>query len=410
MTKTNRQHTLFSRLLGDRGGNFGMMTAIILPVALATAGVALDLNRMVQVKAALQDSADAATLAAASALAADGITDEAAIELAKKFMAAQFSNINGESGSDIEDKDDVDAIDKNAIGSVERNTTTESGKTFDVTLSGYYNMPTNGMTSLLGWDKVKLNVTSTARSTTESKNALSMFMVLDRSGSMAEDTSTVNAATPTKTVSYECGAYNKKGKWVSKTCTREDPNYYTKIEALKLATANLTTQLDSADTEKKYVRTAAVSYNAAMQKETTFEWGTATALKYVQALTATGGTDSSDAMAKAYTEIIKSTEVDAHKNKNGNKSPGKFIVFMTDGDNNYTIADTETLATCASAKTAGVEIFTVAFMAPSRGQALLSKCATDTSHYYDASNAAELVAAFKEIGEKATQASTRLTN
>ncbi|WP_037075110.1 TadE/TadG family type IV pilus assembly protein [Rhizobium sp. PDO1-076] len=401
MTKTNRQHTLLARLLGDRSGNFGMMTAIILPVALATAGVAMDLNKMVQIRAALQDSADAATLAAASALAADGITDEAAIELAKKFMAAQFSNINGESGSDIDGAED-DTVDKNAIGSVERNTTTESGKTFDVTLSGYYNMPTNGLTALLGWDKVKLSVTSTSRSTTESKNALSMYLVLDRSGSMAEDTSTVNAATPT----YDCGKYNKKGNWVSKTCTK----YYTKIESLKLAVANLTTQLNTADPENKYVRTAAVSYEAKMYTPVSFDWGTTHTLTYVQKLVADGGTDSSDAMARAYSDIIKSTEVDAHKSKNGHKTPGKFIVFMTDGDNNYSIADTETLETCTSAKAAGVEIFTVAFMAPSRGQALLGKCATDTSHYYDASNAAELVAAFKEIGEKATQASTRLTN
>jgi len=49
-------------------------------------------------------------------------------------------------------------------------------------------------------------------------------------------------------------------------------------------------------------------------------------------------------------------------------------------------------------------------MAPSRGQSLLKYCATDLSHYFDANDAAELVAAFKEIGEKATETMTRLTN
>ncbi|MDI6837782.1 MAG: pilus assembly protein TadG, partial [Rhizobiaceae bacterium] len=63
-----------------------------------------------------------------------------------------------------------------------------------------------------------------------------------------------------------------------------------------------------------------------------------------------------------------------------------------------------------SAKTAGIEIYTIAFMAPDRGRALLQYCATDTSHYFDAQNAADLVAAFKEIGEKATETMTRLTN
>eukprot|EP01036_Dinobryon_divergens_P037035 gene37035-48350_t len=55
-------------------------------------------------------------------------------------------------------------------------------------------------------------------------------------------------------------------------------------------------------------------------------------------------------------------------------------------------------------------VFSVAFMAPSKGRSLLQYCASSTSNYYDAQNAAELVAAFKEIGDKAVQASTRLTN
>jgi Mg-chelatase subunit ChlD len=167
--------------------------------------------------------------------------------------------------------------------------------------------------------------------------------------------------------------------------------------------------LNTADPETKFVRTAAVSYNASMQSPVAFDWGTAKSLSYVQALTATGGTDSSDAMARAYADIIKTTETTAHNNRNG-QNPSRFIVFMTDGDNNYAIADTETRATCTSAKANGVQIFTVAFMAPSKGQALLKDCASSLSNYYDAQNAAQLVAAFKEIGEKAAEASTRLTN
>ena len=402
MTRTKtQQSSIFSRLIGCRSGNFGMITAIILPVAAAGAGIALDLNRMVQIKTVLQDSADSGALAAANALAVKNVTDDEAISLAKQFMASQFYNIIGNNESSVDSGTTAPVeVDKAAIGSVERITGT-SGKTYEVTLSSSYTMTTNGMTALLGWKTVTLKVSSTAQSTTETKNALSMFLVLDRSGSMAEATTTVNDAQPT----YDCGSYNRKGKWVSKSCT----NYYTKIESLKLAVASLTTQLNTADPETKYVRTAAVSYNASMQSPTTLQWGSATALSYVQALTATGGTDSSDAMARAYSDVSKSSEDTAHKAKNG-QTPSKFIVFMTDGDNNYTSADTETKATCDTAKKAGVQIFTVAFMAPSKGQTLLQYCASSTSNYYDAQNAAELVAAFKEIGDKAVQASTRLTN
>jgi len=147
-----------------------------------------------------------------------------------------------------------------------------------------------------------------------------------------------------------------------------------------------------------------------MQTPTTLDWGTAKTLAYVNKLTATDGTDSSDAMQTAYDKLIAATENTAHKNKNGQTSPGKFIVFMTDGDNNYTSADTDTKKTCDTAKANKVEIYTVALMAPSKGQKLLAYCATDTQHYYDAADAAELVAAFKEIGEKAASAMTRLTN
>ncbi len=290
-----------------------------------------------------------------------------------------------------------------AVGNVERTTDT-TGKTFEVTLNSSYTVPTNGLTALLGWKEVTVGVTATAQSTTESKNALSMYLVLDRSGSMAEDTSTINTAQPTKLVYYSCGTKKKP-----KTCSYEVDNYVLKIDALKVAVANLTTQLATADPDSKYVRTAAVSYNSSMQTPVDFSWGTASALSYVQALTATGGTDSSDAMARAYTDISKTSEDTAHKNKNG-QVPSKFIVFMTDGDNNYTSADTKTKATCDTAKQNGIEIFTVAFMAPSKGQALLQYCASDTSHYYDAQDAADLIAAFKEIGDKAVEASTRLTN
>lgn len=400
----SRTKSVISRLWGDRAGNFGITTALIIPVVAATAGVAIDYNRMVQVRAALQDSADSAVLSAANALAKNNnMTDEAALELARKFMKAQFFNVVADAGKDKSDEPAKDDPLAGAVGNVERETST-SGKTFDVTLTTHYTMPTNGMTALLGWKEVTLGVTATARATTESKNALSMYLVLDRSGSMAEDTGTINEAAPTETVYYNCGS-----RWNPRTCSYQRDNYYTKIEALKLAVASLTTQLNTADPEVKYVRTAAVSYNASMQSPVTFDWGTAKSLSYVQALTATGGTDSSDAMARAYKDVSDSSEDTAHKNRNG-QDPSKFIVFMTDGDNNYSSADTKTKATCDTAKAAGVEIFTVAFMAPSKGRALLEYCATSTSHYYDAQDAAELVAAFKEIGDKAVEATTRLTN
>ncbi len=385
------------RLFRDQSGNFGLMTALIFPVVAATAGVSLDFARAIQLKQALQSSADAAVLSTANALAKNNaLTDGAAAELAQRFMKEQFFNVVGADRADNEGAQEEAAQDPLAtqVGNIERKTSS-AGKSFGVTIHATYALPTNGMTALLGFKDIKVSVEAAAEATSERKNAFSMYMVLDRSGSMGEDTSTINPAQPTK-----CG---------DSKCSYRVNNYIKKMDALKLAVASLADQFNAADKEKKLIRTAAVSYNSSMQSPVSFNWGSAHSVSYVQALTATGGTESSTAMARAHSDLMKSTEDSAHKNLNG-QIPTRFILFMTDGDNNNSSSDTKTKATCDKAKAEGVQIFTVAFMAPKKGRALLEYCATSPSHYYDAQNAAQLVSAFKEISDKAVEASTRLTN
>jgi hypothetical protein len=157
-----------------------------------------------------------------------------------------------------------------------------------------------------------------------------------------------------------------------------------------------------------FVRTASVSYNSAMQTPVNLAWGTNNTKTYISNLQADGGTDSGLAFKTAYNAVSASSEDTLHMNKNG-QVPSKYIVFMTDGDNNYSSADTETKKWCDSARLAGIEVYSVAFMAPSRGQALLSYCATTTAHYFKAEDADDLNAAFQYIGERATATATRLT-
>lgn len=65
--------------------------------------------------------------------------------------------------------------------------------------------------------------------------------------------------------------------------------------------------------------------------------------------------------------------------------------------------DELTKQACANAKTAGVEIFTIGFSTPgdpidAQGLALLKGCATNDDHYFKAEDAAQLDAAFSQIG------------
>ncbi len=82
---------------------------------------------------------------------------------------------------------------------------------------------------------------------------------------------------------------------------------------------------------------------------------------------------------------------------------------MTDGENNYANDDTVTKQWCDTAKASKVQIYSVAFMAPDRGQKLLKYCASSSSHYFEADEASDLVAAFKAIGERAAALASRLT-
>jgi len=395
MRSTGEYAAALRRLLSDCSGNFSIMSALILPVGLGAAGLAIDASQLIANKNALQAAADAAALATASALANETITTSQAEAYGLKFLAGQMANQGNttktttSSGTTKTQKFDFATC---SHLTATQTTTTGSAKKYNVAISACYDIEYSALSAFLGKDGGRIVVNAATVSTTESKNALSMYLVLDRSGSMAEYTDTVSG-------SYTC-RYGRK----SYTCY----TYYDKITALKNAAAKLMTQLSTADPDTTLVRTAAVSYNSAMQTPVNLAWGESQTTSYISALTATGGTDSSLAFKAAYQALTATTEDAAHAAKNG-QAPSKYIVFMTDGDNNYTSADTATKQWCDSARTAGVEVYSVAFMAPDRGKALLNYCATTSAHYFAAEDADDLNAAFEYIGERATETATRLT-
>lgn len=388
-----------SALAGNRQGNFGLMAALLLPVLLASGGVAIDVTNMMMAKNHLQDATDSAALAASSALANESASMAQAKLMAMEFVTTQMQNWKSSGMSPEELAAFNEAFSKGtSIEIIEQKAALGNAKSYNVTVKSKFDLSLNGMTRLLGRDTTEIAAVSKSIGSSEAKNALSMYLVLDQSGSMAELTNTVNRDKPTK-------------KCNGKTC----PNYLSKIASLKLATASLLTQLQTADPTSTLVRTGAVSYSTDMLPPIDLDWGQTKVMTYVNALPASGSTDSSDAIEEAYQALKDSDEDKAHLNKNG-QVPKKFIVFMTDGDNNVyqnkssnTGADTATKKTCVNAKKDGIEVYTVAFMAPSRGQGLLKSCATTGNHYFSAENAEELTAAFKYIGEKAANMSVRLT-
>lgn len=183
-----------------------------------------------------------------------------------------------------------------------------------------------------------------------------------------------------------------------------------KIDALKEALGELFAQFSTADPTKTYVRTGLSAYAYGVRGDTEMEWGTSSADTYASGMYASGGTASTNSVKWAFNQLKNSnvTEATAHANKNG-QTPDRFILFMTDGDNNNSNDDTSTKSYCDQAKTDGITIFSVAFAAPTGGQELLSYCASSDDEYYEPETASELISAFKKIGVSSTKTLTRLT-
>jgi Flp pilus assembly protein TadG/uncharacterized protein YegL len=358
-------------ILENRAGNFTLSFALVAVPMMVAIGSSLDYVQAMNMHRKLQSDLDAALVAAVQSI---DVKDETALK-------AEIANwLEAKSESSGLYTLDADGVDIDTSGSTITATANASVDTTFLKIAGIDTIPVSLSSSVLGGK----NATS--------KNAFSMYLVLDRSGSMEDNTNTT----------YSTICYNKYKVAYNRT------KYYTKIESLKLAANDLMTQLATADPDKKYVRTGAVSYNIEMQDPTDLAWGESAVVTYVNALTATGGTNSGDAFKTAYKAVSATSETNVHKSVNG-QTPAKYIVFMTDGDNNDTSYDKTTKKWCDKARNDNVTVYTVAFMAPTRGQELLQYCATTSDDYFSADNTAELVAAFKLIGETASKTMVRIT-
>ena len=406
------QNKLLS-LLADKQGNFAMMTAIMLPVLFGFAGAGLEITKVMQVKSDLQNAADAATLAGATAARiAEGKKSDAEIaaEANIVIMAQPWSK---------ELTDDEKKKAKEGLNTEAKSLVSPLGTDFTITTNLSYDIKLNPLLGFIGLSTMKVGVTSTAKSSFNKGAALSMYLVLDKSGSMSFKTNTVDKS------KYSCPNYTEDNWKYNPYLNSTSPCYVNKITSLKTAVSYLVDTLNKSDPtykssgspESALVRTGAVAYNHNSSIAQGLAWGTKKSKDYVQALSAEGGTDANAALTTAFA-ALKSTNADemkAHKDA-GNSSFERFIVLMTDGEmtGNSSIwnagTDAAVRRTCAAAKADGIKLYTVAFMAPDRGKSLLQACATSMDNYYAPENVEEIVEAFGDIARKAAGNISRLTN
>lgn len=367
------------RFMMDRAGNLALSFAIISVPLIGAIGVSFDYVRALNLHREIQANLDAALVAAVKDI---GTKDQNAL----KAQLADWLAAEAEVAGSYELDTSSILIDKTNFGitaTVKANVDT----TF-LRVLGRYDVPIAVRASVVGGNDVA------------TKNAFSMYFVLDRSGSMDEDTTTSYTTTCYKNVSKKTGAYQ---------CSK----VYTKMQALKIAAASLLDQFVTADPDMKYVRTGGVSYDTIMDPPTPIAWGTSAVMSYVNALTSRNTTNSGEAFQMAYDSLMVTgtqSEAAIHQAKNGVSTPSKYIIFMTDGANNVSGADVKTKLYCDKARSAKIQVYSIAFMAPAQGQALLKYCATTSADYFPAESTAQLVAAFKLIGQTAAKTLVRLTN
>ncbi|MCF6322061.1 MAG: VWA domain-containing protein [Rhizobiaceae bacterium] len=346
--KIRKLRNLLSNFKTKINGNVAVIFGIAIIPIMMTMGTALDYSRYANLQTKVASATDAALLAAtAEVMSSVDVDDEIAVlaKLNSEFEPFFLANMDPDLSYDYNGSTlsyDIDT------------------KTASVNVDIDYNTSIVGIT---GIDKLKADIVAATSLEMKAGGAVSMYLVLDRSGSM--------------------GWSNGEGG--------------IKMDTLKSSVAQMISNLSTADPDRKYIRMGAVAYSSYTWKKKGLRWKLSKINDYVQDMRASGGTDSSGAINRAYRDLKKQREINKHAEKNG-QVPNLVIIFMTDGDNNDSDDDYETLYTCTLAKNYGMTVYTVAYNAPSNGQALLGSCASSNNHYFEANNATDLEAAFSYIG------------
>lgn len=150
----------------------------------------------------------------------------------------------------------------------------------------------------------------------------------------------------------------------------------------------------------------------------------ATVKSAINALSASGDTYIPAGLAWGFNMLSSAqplTDAAAYDPSGKNRNPRKAMVLMTDGANSKLMrasngahdvsptpypdspavqANTYTAELCTNIKAKNIEVFTVAFnVTDPTIKSILSTCATDSSHYFDATDTGKLLTAFQNIGD-----------
>lgn len=329
-------------------GSFSIYLAIAFMTIAMGVGCAVDMAQATSQKSRLQDLTDSTALAAA--------------------IASRYENQNRQTRAKDHFKENRELSSVMKVNDNPLIDFNDVAKEVKVEIEGEYKYMFMGM---FGFEDPIIKTSATVGYMIDDIAPLSIAFAFDTSGSMADPT--------------------KDGQ--------------IKIDALKLATGDLFDQIYEAserpDLLDQKMTTTFSSYNTDLVDSAAMLAGRSHVTMAVEAMQASGGTNSTPALTFAFDELqYKKTAV------NDNRWAG-YVVFMTDGDNNDVDLDgnpvtwdADSYDMCDQMKAEGYRIFTVGFAAPAKGNKLLKHCASSKSDHFDSSDADDLKQAFKLIGQK----------
>jgi len=343
---------LITDFKNDESGNIAVMFSIVLLLLLGGVGVAVDISQMLSNRQKVADIADTTALAAAL-VAREGNTSRN-----KKAKDHFLENVALKKS--IEIRDDVDIIFDDSAKEV---TVKVAAKT------EFFLM------HIFGHSEKDVTASATVGYAIDYIPPISIAFAFDTSGSMGD-------------------------------LTTDDQ---VKIDALKQATSDLFTAMFEASERptllKAAMTTSFSTYNTDIivydENRTGYEHILNT-MENDPLFVAYGGTNSTPSVQFAFGQLKAQEAVELDDKWSGH------LIFMTDGDNNQTDWDKQTLSACENAKALGYRIYTVAFAAPKKGEDLLEDCASDKKLAFKSKNAQKLKENFETIGRQLGEASVRI--
>lgn len=311
MGSSKKMETLLRRFRRDEKGNMALTMALSAIVILSATGAAVDYSVVANADSRAQSIADASALAAAIHVKNNGHKPSNKKEgLIGSYTAKDLGYDvsgwveKGAEGVDVDIAYDDTALEARVV--VEGRTRPTFAQ-----VMGYKNLPFKA-SATVKYSQVEL------------KNPASIALVLDSSGSMAWD----DRVDPVQS--------NDEYESSSRT-----PNAVSRNESLITAASNFMNRLEPLEigaNGKRVVRTGLYAYNTSYKSNLSspLDWGTLSTGQNskLAKLPASGGTNSSSAMAEVVSDMVGENQ--RHKNESGDGNPFKYVVLMTDGANNVT--------------------------------------------------------------------------